>query len=250
MDILHKKLVLSESVFGPGAYGDSYAATGSCNESARPLVVYIGGSIDDKTYEARGQAEPVAVAKEFLAAAGSEQAVDLLVCPFPPPSRTPAGDGSEPADGPDGVAILSKKAWQSILRERFGVHLISELLRARGTPLPSSIALVGFSSGAYLAVGLALDLPKAKGAAVFGGTGMAEALAQSDGDAHRSKQFLTVVGDDDPLEPRAREFSSLLGRFGGKSKVLTVRSGHSYQEYAACGAVQESFNFALRLLLE
>ena len=250
MEFLHKKLVISESVFGPGAYGDSYTIAGEDKEFLRPLVVYIGGSISDKIYEARRETAPTAVAREFLAAAGDTPAADLLICPFPAPSRTPSGDGVEPGKRPDGVLLLTEGSWQSVLRMRFLVHLVSELLRARGAPLPSAIAFLGFSAGAYLAFGLALDLPKAKGAAVFGGTSMSEAVAQSHPDSFRGKQFLALAGDDDPLAPNASECSSLLCRLGGQAETRLVQAGHSFQEYAGCGAVRECFAFTLGLLLK
>jgi pimeloyl-ACP methyl ester carboxylesterase len=247
---IHKKLVLSESVFGPGAYGDSYVGGGEGCESERPLVICIGGSISDKIYEDRRKTAPVAVANEFAAVAGSRPAADLLVCPFPSPARTPQGNGAEPEDGPDGVPRLSAKAWQSRMRERFAVHLVSELLHTREAALPSSLAFIGFSSGAYLAVGLALDLPRARGAAVFGGVGMAEAVAQSRQDSSRGKHFLALAGDEDPLSPHSKEFCNLLCRFAGQAEARTVRAGHSFHQYAACGAVRECVAFVLGLLLE
>jgi hypothetical protein len=213
-------------------------------------VVYIGGSISDKIYEARRETEPVAVVNEFLAVAGGIPATDLLVCPFPSPSRTPVGDGAGLEHGPDGVVVLSENAWQSILRKRFLFYLVSELLRAREAPLPPTLAFLGFSAGAYLAVGLALDLPRAKGAAVFGGTNMAEALAQSPPDAHQGKQFLALAGDEDPLAPNSAEFCSLLSHLGGLGETRAVPASHSFQEYASCGAVRECFAFALKLLLK
>ncbi len=228
MCFVHEKLVLADSVFGPGSYGDSYLAIGGDNKRGRPLVTYIGGSINDKTYESRRGSEPVEILKEYLAASESTPLADLMVCPFPSPSRTPVLEGMENEEGPDGVTMFSKNAWQSILRERFSVHLVSELLRAREAPLPSSLAFVGFSAGAYLAVCLALDLPKARGAAIFGGTGMSEALVNSGPHAHKDRGFLAVAGEDDPLAPNAQEFAGFLGSLGVKSEVVTVRAGHSF----------------------
>ena len=148
------------------------------------------------------------------------------------------------------MLLLNEGSWQTILRKRFLVHLVSELLRARKAPLPPVIAFVGFSAGAYLAFGLALDLPRAKGAAVFGGTGMSEAVVQSHPDSVRGKRFLALAGDDDPLAPNAKECCSLLCQFGGHAEARSFSAGHSFQEYAGCGAVRECFAFTLGLLLK
>jgi hypothetical protein len=99
-------------------------------------------------------------------------------------------------------------------------------------------------------MGLAIDLPRAKGAAVFGGTGIPEAVVQSLPEYYRGKRFLALGGDDDPLAPNSKVCCRLLARYGVKAETRTVHAGHPFQEYADCGAVRECFAFTLGLLMK
>jgi hypothetical protein len=243
--LFHRKILLDASVLGTGAYADAYTAPPGT--APRPLVVYVGGAISEAEYERRRETPPEPVRAEFQTAAGPQPEADLLVCPFPPPSRTPSDGGAPSIRGPDGVEVLPDTAWQSLLRKRFLFHLVGELLRARKAPLPTSLSFVGFSAGAYLAVGLALDLPRGRGAAIVGGTGMAEALAQSPPESGLGRSFLAIAGEKDPLAPRTGEWERLLRRRGLLGECRSVPAGHSFAEYAGCGALRDAFGFAHRL---
>lgn len=233
---------------GEGAYADSYRVARCGPGLNLPLVVYIGGSIREEKYEARRDTEPDAVAKEFFAALGDSSAVELLVCPFPPPSRTPEGDGIEPSVGPDGIPLLSEGSWQSLLRKRFKHHLMKEVMEEGSLPPPSRMTFVGFSAGAYLAVGLAMDMPAVRGAAVFGGVGMAEAVVQSPEAALKSKRFLAIAGTRDKLSTKSGEFTDFINNRGGRAELKEVLSEHSFQTYAKCGAVREAFKVAIEIV--
>jgi len=110
------------------------------------------------------------------------------------------------------------------------------------------VALVGFSSGAYLAVSWALDLASAAGAAVLGGAAMAEAVRQSPPHSLHGKAFRAFANAGDTLLPAGRLLRDFLGK-KGVSAELDVRPGdHVFSDYARNGSVTAAFTFALSLL--
>ena len=115
-------------------------------DGRRPLLVYIGGSINTETYVERAGGEPLEVLAQLQVATQGQGLAghDFLVCPAPP------------------------KAWETgVLGQDFLRHFRRDLLPKLGES-PSTIGLVGYSAGAYLAAYVALREPLAIALALVG----------------------------------------------------------------------------------
>ena len=244
----HRKIVLQNSLLGGLYYADTYQFPRADGEPS-PLVAYVGGSVSDAVFDQRLQTEPDVILSVYLKAleVSRRPHVDLFVLPFPAPRLTPVGqDGELPvAETCGGVVTLLETDWRTVLRRRFLNIFVTEILPARGLPLPSTLGIVGFSSGAYLAVGLALDLARAQSVAIMGGTGMAEAVKQCPKEACQGKRFTAYVNDEDNLRANAKFFEAFMRGRGIPVTTLTRPGRHSFADYAANGLAEEAFRFAL-----
>ncbi|HNQ77950.1 MAG TPA: hypothetical protein PKJ37_07900 [Acidobacteriota bacterium] len=244
----HRKLVIEKSLLGGLYFADSYTLS-NCGARSPRLVAYIGGSVSEKTFRNRLRTEPTSIFKVFMRAveASDGQVADLLVCPFPPPSMIKTDNDKQGAEEEDseGVAVLLDSDWQTVLRRRLLSALLTELLPARNSPMPSTIGFVGFSSGAYLAVGLTLDIAGVKTVATLGGVGMAEAVRQSPREVCHGKRFAAFSTEDDPLRPNIEIFEKFMHKRDIPVEILIRPGCHDFSDYTANGLAEEAFRFAL-----
>jgi len=247
----HRKVLIRESLMGGPVFADCFRFGPPAAQSA-PLVIYVGGSIGEGKYRTRMRTVPEPILREYQKALlpRTRPRPDLLVLPFPPPSMTPllGGESEDPWNPSDEVPLLRDDDWRTVLRRRYLSCLVTEILREGEEPLPGRTAFVGFSSGAYLAVSWALDLPSAAGAAALGGTGMAEAVRQSSPECLEGKRFKAFANEDDSLLPASRLFRGFLRHRGSTVELVTRPGGHSFADYAANGFVSQAFEFVLGLL--
>jgi hypothetical protein len=209
----------------PKAFADLYRF-GSATDRA-PLVVYVGGAIGRREYDARSRTAPDPIAREFARAVDAAhcERVDLLVCPCP------VDTGGEGYDG-------------------FVAHFDDELVPATGTT-PAVWGCVGYSAGAAFAAYLAV-IGEARAAAVFGAAGLHDAFSQGRNvldlaarEGHhptlalfRNDADQTADSDAVPSWMRGLDVTAMGKRPGA----------HRFSDYASNGTVADAFRFVLERL--
>ncbi len=219
----HEKIIISESRFGFPAYADYYHY-GPASGKSVPFMLYIGGYVEPLTYRQRMQTVPDVIARTFEEVLETRaESADLLVIP------NPMGDDAD---------LL----W---FREQFRLHLVFDLLPQTGNPRPTTMGVVGYSLGAYLAAALALDQPQVGAAALIGGTEMSLAVEEIDPEAAGSKKFMAYGNGDDPFAMENYHFMQLLVHTAHSVDVELGDGGHDFDDYVKNGFVAQAFAFAL-----
>jgi hypothetical protein len=220
MKYLHKKIIVEDSSIGDVAYCDWYRYGKS--ESPSPMVVYIGGAINRDQYLGRMKSEPLPVVEEFNTALSEMNftgAIDLLVCPYRP---------------------ISMSQLQSVPRAFFNL-LLYDFLPSTVNPRPSSLSLVGYSLGAYLAAYLLFNLAAAKSLATLGGCGMATALTETINPQLENKQIVSYSNRGDGTEDEDRDFTNILTEHGIEYEIIRRSGLHQFADYAANDSVSDAF---------
>jgi hypothetical protein len=215
------------SVLFHNAYADSYRL--GTRYSSLPLIIYFGGAIPPETYNLRRETEPLAILSEFQSAVEHLQldAAELLVVPNPPVMRTE----------PD-------------YRRRVIKFVTEELVPRVREKEVESMALLGFSYGAYIASTLAFELTQVRALAAIGGIGMAEPLSESDGKLCGAKSYLCFANRDDMIGGNSRQFSTQMGANGIRIGLIEREGGHSFDDYATNCSVRHAFSFLLESCFE
>ena len=150
----------------------------------------------------------------------------------------------------DDVPLLQDDDWRSVLRRRGLSCLVTQILRYGEMPLPGELAFVGYSAGAYLAMGWCLDISNAVACATMGGAGMAEAARQAPTDRITRRGYLCLANSDDPLKGNANLFQNYARTLGAIARHEERPGGHPFADYRANGFVKDAFAFCLGHLLE
>ncbi|MBW4056825.1 MAG: hypothetical protein HIU83_15785 [Proteobacteria bacterium] len=225
MKHLHKKIIVEDSSLGDIAYCDWYRY-GEGDGRSIPMVVYVGGSINRGQYLGRIKSEPLPVVEEFskaLSGVGFTDTIDLLVCSYRP---------------------LSMSQAESAPRAFFNL-LLYDFLPKTTNPRPSSLSLVGYSLGAYLAAYLLFNLAAAKSLATLGGCGMAMALAETDNPQLENKRIVSFSNQGDGAEDEDRDFTKILAGHGIAYNIIKRPGLHQFTDYAANGSVEDAFKHAI-----
>lgn len=224
MNYLHKKIIVEDSSLGDVAYCDWYRYGEA--EGSVPMVVYIGGAINRDQYLGRMQSEPIPVIEEFtnaLSNLGIKGAIDLLVCSYRP---------------------LTMSQETSAPRAFFNL-LLYDFLPRTSNPRPTSLSLVGYSLGAYLAAYLLFNLASAKSLATLGGCGMAMALTETGNPQLENKHIVSFSNKGDGAEDEDRDFTNILAEYGIEYGIIKRSGHHFFADYSANGSVEDAFRHAI-----
>ena len=225
INVIYKKIVLDNSRFGSLVFADYYRY-GSDNNSSIPLVIYIGGSISDCEYEQRRETRPESIDVEFLKAyreISNCQCIDLLISPPPPQGHV---------------------AHNILLREFF-IFLMNEVLINTQNPRPNSMAIIGYSFGAYLATYIAFNLPMVYSLSTIGGGGMDYAASQCRNSFLNNKKIFIFSNTNDGTEDEDRKFLEYLSSQKIESEIFKRESGHTFSDYVNNNSVKDAFKFAI-----
>ncbi len=219
----HKKIETENSRFGKKGFADFYRF-GETGEPP-PLIVYVGGAITPDEYEARRSTAPDAVAGEFQKALDDRPtpSINLLVAPSP---------------------VLEGEA-DGTIRSEFLQFVVFDLMGLTPNPRPARMGVVGFSFGAFLGAGLALDLPRARALATLGGAGVAEAVFDSEDRAFEGKRFKAFATANDPFAMDMYKFLHALVKREIDMEPELGEGGHSFDDYRKVGFVKDAFKFVL-----
>ena len=226
INVIYKKIVLDNSRFGSLVYADYYRY-GSGNNSSIPLVIFIRGAMSDDKYEQRRKTRPELIDAEFLKAyheISDCQCIDLLISPPPPQDHHVAHD---------------------ILPREFFFFLMKEVLIHTQNPRPKSMAIIGYSYGAYLATYIAFILPMVYSLSTIGGGGMDYAASQCRNSFFNNKKIFIFSNIDDGTEDEDRKFLKYLSSQKKESEIFKREGSHSSSDYVNNNSVKDAFKFAI-----
>jgi hypothetical protein len=158
------------------------------------------------------------------------------------------GAWTHPAD----VLIISSPNPTTRSRVQLRADLMAftvQLLAASPNPHPPALGYLGHSVGAWIAVGLALDLPFSRAVATLGGAEMADALVGARPDVLRRICFAGFVNHDDPLAGETYTFRNALAAHGLSLPLHCGPGGHEWADYLANGLTKQAFCYVLQQLI-
>lgn len=221
---IHRKLIALDTEIGSVVFADYYRFGASSTKT--PLIIYVGGAINQDEYLKRLESEPLPILTEFKKSfedSGFDGA-DLLVIPFPPE--------------PDG----------RIHQQLFSI-LLFDLLTQTDNPRPPNIACVGFSLGAAFASYLTFSLKQVKALATLGGYGMVEAANESRMVGDVCDRYCQSWWNEDSTGYMENLFFlQFLTRHDATMDIITGSGGHAFSDYALNGSIRDAFGFVLKSL--
>jgi hypothetical protein len=225
LSIEHVRVEIADSVLASHTFADFFHLGHAT--VAPPLVCAWTGALAPGEYEVRRRRElGVVMAALQRAMDGRNYPVDVLVIASPDP--TPRS--------------------RDQLREDLATFC-HQLLAACPNPHPPAIGYLGHSAGAWVTVGLSLDLPASRAVATLGGAGMADALVGASPVALRRIRFASFINDDDPLAGESHVFHNALAARGFDLPLHFGPGSHEWDDYLANGLAQWAFRHVLRQLI-
>jgi len=223
------KIEVPHSAVGLDAFADFYRFPAGREDSA-PMVIWIGGAISEDKYESRRTTEPLAVLAELEAA------------------RTRLGD--PPCDAlflssPPTLGIHGTHAHRTDSFYRFLAHELFRLLPPRH---PSSLAVIGYSFGGYLATSFAILRPDARALVTIAGVGLREALAPIGGLPPPQLALRCYANDQDFVGSYTLELQKDFAQRGRTLDVIERFGDHPFEDYAENGTIADAFEFVLLAL--
>lgn len=218
----HRKLVVQSTPFGQAAYADLYFGS-----PGAPAVLWLGGAVDELTYERRRSTAPDAIARELP---GSSTRADRATRPM-----VPFGKGV-----PTLLVVSPPPRMRSLDRARARDFLtVLEALLAEGRLEPETVGgIVGNSLGAHLGLLMAPSLAGVDRVATLAGVGMLEAVEIAGlGGVREIACFSTY---DDPVRPQTLRFVDFLAEQRMPSLFVSRPGGHAFDDYVMAGAVREA----------
>jgi hypothetical protein len=223
--IEHVRLEIADSPLASHLFADFFRLGRA--QAPPPVVCAWTGALSPGEYEARRQRE-LGVVKATLerAVEGRHHPVDVLVISSPNPTTRSR------AQLRNDLAAFS-----------------AQLLAASPNPRPPTIGYLGHSAGAWITVGLSLDLPSSRAVATLGGAGMADALVGASHAALRRICFASFVNYDDPLLGETYAFRNALDARGFTLPLEFGPGGHEWTDYVANGLAHQAFRHVLEQLV-
>lgn len=217
------KIRLPNSSLGVDAFADFYRWPEGRSQPA-PLLLWIGGAIAEAEYERRREEEPEPVRTEL------ERARERL--------------GSPPLDA---LVLSSPPSLQSApdRLDTFARFLAEDLFSRVPPPLATSLALVGNSFGAHLAMGIACRRPESRAVATIAGVGLWDAIRASGGRLPGQLALRCFANEDDFAGDYADELLRELHARGRTLDLVRRPGDHPYADYAANGSVTGAFLFVI-----
>ena len=219
MSLVHQKLIVDPSPFGHRAHADFYSyRPGFSNEF--PILIFVGGAINEETYHARETTRPDNLAAHFEAGCEKNGVTSAGFLAIPCPYGDPARTGTRLAD-------MSKLIIKGFLKE-LGVK-------------PDQVrALIGNSMGAYFLTGVSTQFTNARTLVTIAGAGMLDAVRASSRDWSMVETYC-FSNADDPLRDHSERFALWMVSQGMHVEHSTRAGTHAFADYEAHGAVSDAF---------
>jgi hypothetical protein len=228
----HERLDVPDSRLCPGLFADFYRFESPARLPApgpRPLICYWGGALRPGDYEKRRLTTPEPVVAAVRTALPTEPpSFDLLVFSLPP---------------------VTPRMHES-LRLDLRYALAEEILPQTPNPQPSALGYVGFSSGAAVALLLALDVPSSRAVATLGAAGVTELLLDAPRSALARLKLRSFSNADDPIASDTHSFRNALEARGLSLSLHVGAGGHEWDEYAENGSVRQAFSWILDAIFD
>jgi len=211
---------------GRNLFADHYSF--GAIDAQTPLLVYVGGAINESIYDLRRNSRPDGLAQTCLQAMNKESIESLEFLALSPPPNT----GHRPMDGSEGFFQL----------------FMFDLLPRLNNPRPTAIGFIGNSYGAHLATYVSMCLAPTKGLATIAGCGMADAIETSSRISLGRIAIKVFSNKDDGTSAEDAKLRTVLRGHGKEFGYAQGKGGHSFADYEANGSVSEAFRFVIKSL--